>query len=94
MSTRTEEGYAFWKENPDWVKAARVQAKCAIAQRRLKAELIRTLVPLVDWLTSALTRQPQPLNTPSARRNTQRPKETTALAASRDTPTHGQCGGT
>lgn len=44
--TRTDQGYALWKEDPKAVAAARVQARGAIAARRLRAEAEAGL----EWL--------------------------------------------
>jgi hypothetical protein len=57
MSTRTEQGYALWKDDPKSVAAARVQAKGIIGQRMIRAEIDKLVIPVVDWLARVLDRK-------------------------------------
>lgn len=53
--TRTEQGYAMWKDDPAMVAAARVQAKGRIALRLLWRELFESwAAPLLDWVSERL----------------------------------------
>lgn len=55
--TRTEQGYAWWKEDPKRVREARIQAKGIIAQRELWRILVLSWVaPAVEWCSRRLTR--------------------------------------
>ena len=54
--SRTDDGYAYWKEIPSAVKAAREAATLGIATDKLKAALLQPLVPVAAWLTNKLTR--------------------------------------
>lgn len=40
--TRTEEGYAWWKDDPKTVAAARIQAKGVIGRRELRRVLVES----------------------------------------------------
>lgn len=55
--TRTEQGYALWKEDPKSVADARVQARGRIAGRTLKRELVEVwAVPVIEWLSKRIER--------------------------------------
>lgn len=56
--TRTELGYAWWKEDPKAVKDARDVAKMVIAQRRLARAVTDALTPLLDGITRFLVPRP------------------------------------
>jgi hypothetical protein len=53
-STRTEMGYAFWKEDPQTVKEARIQAEGIIGARKIKAVYAEPIERLFNWLTKKL----------------------------------------
>ena len=49
--TRTELGYAWWKEDPQTVAEARTQAKGLIARRKLREILVDSwALPAARWL--------------------------------------------
>jgi len=52
--SRTDEGYAHWKEIPSAVKSAREIATMGIAIIKLKAALLAPLEPIVEWLNNRL----------------------------------------
>jgi len=55
--TRTDEGYAFWKDQPKRVAAARVQAKGVIARRKLWQELVESwAAPVVNFMAGTIDR--------------------------------------
>ena len=55
--TRTQEGYAYWKEIPSVVKHAREVATLAIAINKLTAELRKPVVVIVGWLSKRIDRK-------------------------------------
>ena len=48
--TRTDDGYAGWKEDLKRVKDARIQAEGVIGWRKIKAFFHSELTPLMKWL--------------------------------------------
>jgi len=48
--TRTDEGYAGWKDDLKRVKDARIQAKGVIGWRTIKAFFLAGLTPVMEWL--------------------------------------------
>ena len=55
--TRTEQGYAFWKEDPKTVHQARLIAASNIGLAQIRQALLWSWAePLVDWLNNLLTR--------------------------------------
>jgi len=49
--TRTQLGYALWKEDPKMIAEARIQAKGVIARRHLWRVLVESWAkPVVEWI--------------------------------------------
>lgn len=57
-NTRTEQGYAAWKEFPSHVAQARTQARGRIAARVIWRTTVESwAVPCVEWLNRLLTKK-------------------------------------
>ena len=55
--TRTDQGYAEWKEHPKWVAEARVQAKGEIGRKKIKAAILGPFIRLLDGLIAESERR-------------------------------------
>jgi len=55
--TRTELGYAAWKDFPSMVKRARAWAGLGIAVTKVEREFTELVTPFIGWLDDKLTRK-------------------------------------
>jgi len=55
--SRTQQGYAYWKQLPSVVKHARQVATLAIAIGKLQAEVIKPFAAIVGWLNKRIDRK-------------------------------------
>ena len=52
--TRTEQGYAMWKEDPQSVKMARAMAQINIGMKQLEVTLVDLYRPVLDAMAKRL----------------------------------------
>jgi len=52
--TRTEQGYAYWKEVPSAVRAAREWAEVYVAVKNLRVALMEPFEALYSWIDPKL----------------------------------------
>jgi hypothetical protein len=52
--TRTDDGYAGWKDDLKRVKDARTQAAGIVGWQKIKAFTVAEMTPLLEWLATKL----------------------------------------
>ena len=55
--SRTQQGYAYWKQLPSQVAYARQVATLAIAIGKLQAEVIKPFAAIMGWLSKRFDRK-------------------------------------